>query len=305
MTEESTAAQNLAAAGLALGSVAILSFVDNFVGAIAEEAGLWQFLAVRAVFCLPILVIGARVLRLRLRPVSLPHVFLRSLAVSLGLLIYFAALGVLPVAQAGAGLFSGPIWVLILTSLVFRRRVTPLQLAAILAGFGGVLMVLQPDPSNLTGLSLLPLAAGMFYAMGIMLTRYCCAGESAVTLAAGIFTMMGLESLIVLLLLPDGATAGFALQGWVTPSARFLSLTLMHAAAAVVAVSLIAQAYRTGTPHFVAVFEYAFLVFASLWGLLLWDQATDALAWGGIAVIIGAGIAMARSQRRRVLSRDG
>ncbi len=46
------------------------------------------------------------------------------MAVSLGLLIYFASLGALPVAQAGAGLFSAPLWVALLAVVFFRQRMS-------------------------------------------------------------------------------------------------------------------------------------------------------------------------------------
>ncbi len=53
--------QNIVAAGLALVASAILSFIDNFVGAVAQKAGLWRFQLFRALFALPLLLVAARV----------------------------------------------------------------------------------------------------------------------------------------------------------------------------------------------------------------------------------------------------
>lgn len=296
------APRNLSAALFALGSTAILSFVDNFVAEMSRSHGLWQFQVVRAMMAVPLLILGGVILRQRLRPVNLPRLAARSLAVSVGLLIYFAALGTLSVAQAGAGVFSAPIWVLILSAVLFRNPVSVLQAGAILTGFGGALMLLQPDFANFTLLSLFPLGAGLFYGLGMLLTRFWCAGESPIALTIGIFLAMAGLSLILLVWFTFGEDADsteFVARGWEAITGYFLWLTLIQAVGAVVAVTLIAQAYRIGSPAYVAVFEYSFLIFAGLWSYLLWGQGTNALAWGGILVIIASGVVMSLLQRRQ------
>ncbi|WP_122076586.1 DMT family transporter [Pseudophaeobacter sp. EL27] len=292
------ATPNITAAGLALAASAILSFIDNFVFAVSQEAGLWQFQVFRSLFAVPILMVAARILRQRIRPVNLRGLALRSLAVSIGLLIYFAALGTLPVAQAGAGLFSAPLWVALLSVLLFRQRIGRIGAFAVMLGFAGALMLLQPDLQNLNLLSAMPLGAGFFYGLGMMLTRHWCADESPISLAIGIFLAIGLAGLIMLGVATLWPGEAFISMPWVAPSGRFLLLTLFQAGGAVIAVSLIAQAYRIGPPAFISVFEYSFLIFACLWGYLLWGTATNTLAWTGIAVILISGILMAMTQKK-------
>ena len=289
---------NIAATGLALAASAILSFIDNFVASVAEEAGLWQFQLFRTLFALPLLVLVGRMTGRTMRPVNLKGLMGRSLLVSIGLLIYFASLGALPVAQAGAGLFSAPLWVALLTVLLFRQRLGSLGGFAVALGFVGALMLLQPDFQSLTILSLMPLAAGFFYGLGMMLTRHWCADESPVTLAIGIFVTIGFAGLFMsgVVMIWPGET--FMSMPWTTPSLRFLWLTLFQATGAVIAVTLIAQAYRIGTPAVVAVFEYSFLIFACLWALLLWGAATNLLALAGIATILISGLLMALTQMK-------
>ncbi|WP_372803285.1 DMT family transporter [Paracoccus seriniphilus] len=292
--------QGLKAAGLALAASAVLSFIDNFVAAVSQEAGLWQFQVFRTLFALPLLILAARISGQGIRPVNLPRLALRSLAVSVGLLIYFAALGSLPVSQAGAGLFSAPLWVALLSVVLFRQNIGLIGTGAVLLGFVGALMLLQPDLANLTTLSLLPLAAGFFYGLGMMLTRHLCVEESAIALALGIFITIGLAAVIMLCVVTIWPGDAFISVPWVAPSGRFIWLTLLQAVGSICAVTLIAQAYRIGTPAVVAVFEYSFLVFASLWAFLLWGSGTNALAWAGIALILTSGMLMAQSRKGRV-----
>lgn len=285
---------NIRAAVLALFASAVLSFIDNYVARVAEESGIWQFQVIRTLFAIPMLFVLGFLTKQSLRPVNLAKLALRSLTVSTGLIIYFAALGTLPVAQAGAGLFSAPIWILLFSAILFSVRITAFQLGAILAGFAGVLMLLQPDPATLTLFSFLPLAAGAFYGLGMLLTPYFCAEESPILLALGIFITIGLISLILLIYFSLNPTenATFLTMGWVAPTGRFIWLTLFQAAGAVIAVTAIAQAYRIGTPSLVAVFEYSFLIFASVWAFLLWGTTTNALAGAGIGFILLSGAAL-------------
>lgn len=291
-----TSSPNARAALLALFASAILSFIDNFVYSVSLEAGIWQFQIVRALFAVPLLLIIAKVTSHNLRPVNMRKLALRSLVVSTGLIIYFASLGILPVAQAGAGLYSAPIWVLLFSSLLFSVRITMFQLFAIIIGFAGVLMLLQPNLQDLSKLSFLPLAAGLFYGLGMLLTPHLCSNESPLTLTIGVITTIGLMSLVFLFYFSIFPTENpsFLTRGWVPPTSRFLWLTMFQAFGAVIAVSCISQAYRIGTPSYVAVVEYSFLIFASLWAFLLWGTPTNTLSIIGIAIILITGAVLTK-----------
>lgn len=299
---------NLNAALLALAACAILSFIDNFVGEIAKQGGLWQFQLMRTLMALPILVIGARLLKMRLLPNNAGILALRSLIVSTGLMLYFAALGFLPVAQAAAGLFSAPIWVLVFSTVLFSRRLGFMQIAATLGGFTGVLMVLGVAPASLTLLTFVPLVAGAFYGLGMLITRHWCSSESPAAMALGIFLALGLFSLVALSYFTFWPVAGgetdFTLRGYQAVSGTFYWLTLLQAVGSVIAVSLIAQAYRIGDPAYVAVFEYSFLVFAAMWTLLLWGDLIGGKAAVGIGLIVmcGAFVALADHRKKRKMN---
>lgn len=71
--------QTMMAAGLALAASAILSFIDNFMAAVRQEAGLWQFQLFRTLFALPILLVAAQVSGQPVRPVNLPRLAMRSM----------------------------------------------------------------------------------------------------------------------------------------------------------------------------------------------------------------------------------
>lgn len=134
----------------------------------------------------------------------------------------------------------------------------------------------------------------------MLLTRKLASEESALCLALGVFITMGTASLILLFVttfIAPGGT-GFVFQGWEMPTFRFIWLTFIQALGAVIAVSLIAEAYRVGEPSFVAVFEYSFLIFATIWAFMLTGERTDMLSMLGIAVILVSGAAISAFNRR-------
>ena len=106
----------LFAAALVVAAMVILGLTDNLVVIVAEDAGLWQFHLVRAVFGLPVILVAARLSGAVLRPVRVWAVVLRSLLISLSMFFYFGALAFVSVAESAAGLFTAPIWVMLATS---------------------------------------------------------------------------------------------------------------------------------------------------------------------------------------------
>lgn len=296
--------RTLAAAGLILVYAMVIGFTDNFVAVIAGEAGLWQFHFSRTVMAMVLLLALVPVMGLRLRPRSWRAVVARSAIHGIGILIYFGALAFLPVAIVAAGLFTAPIFVLLISWLAYGQHIGPFRIAAVALGFLGVILVL--GPSALSGASLaavLPVAAGLMYAMGNIATRRWCAGESAETLLAGFFVALGVLGALgmaVLWLLPlpvpEGAD-GFLLRGMVWPSGVFLWWTFVQAAGSLLGVGLMIRAYQIADAGRVSVLEYVILPASAFWTWAIWGDTLSGMAWAGMALIVAAGMLIALRAR--------
>jgi drug/metabolite transporter (DMT)-like permease len=298
-TEASHSNRTLAAAG-AIGAFAlIIGFIDNYVQLIAAEIGIWQFHALRTLMVMAILLVFVPLLRLRLRPVSPRAVLARSLVHAAAMLLYFAALAFLPVAQAVAGLFTAPIFVLLFSRFVYGQKMGPVRVMAVALGFCGILVVLGQGPGLQGGFSIgsvLPVAGGILYALANIATRQWCSQESAQTLTVGFFLALGVFGLIgmaALALWPQTAAqgaSGFLLRGAVWPSASVLFLVFVQAIGSLIGVGLLVRGYQLAEASRAAVFEYALLPAAVLWGWLIWGEAPAMLALAGMALIVAAGL---------------
>ncbi|QUJ75474.1 DMT family transporter [Sulfitobacter albidus] len=285
------------AAASILGGMFALGITDNFVPLIAETGSLWQFHMLRGVMALVLLGIVAGVGLGVIRPLSWRAVLGRSLFTATAMLIYFGCLSVLPIGVVVAGLFTAPLFVMLISVLFLGARVGVIRIAAVLAGFVGALLVIQPDPRALDPVAFLPVLAAVFYAVGAVVTRVWCAREGTVALTAGFFAVLTVVGAIGLLILPAGGPAGpegFVLRGWVPNTPHLLFWTAVQAVGSIIGIGLIFRGYLLGEAGTVAVFEYSLLVFASFWAWVLWGQAVGPLALLGMVLIAGAGAVITR-----------
>ena len=295
--------RTLLAAFMILIYAAIIGFTDNFLRVIAEEAGLWQFHATRSAMALLILGFVALPLGLRLRPVNLPSVVARSLLHGLAMVIYFGALAFLPVALVAAGLFTAPVFVLLISRYAYGEGIGVWGIGAVGLGFAGAVLVLGPEAWAGASLpALLPVIAGALYALGNVATRKWCAQESAETLLAGFFAalgVIGLIGMVVLVLAPMVAvpgTEGFLTRGGVWPTAGFWFWTFVQAAGSLLAVGMMVRAYQIAEATLVSVFEYVILPASALWSWVIWGEVLTTAAMAGMAMIVAAGVMIAVSR---------
>jgi drug/metabolite transporter (DMT)-like permease len=296
--------RTLAAAGLILVYAMVIGFTDNYVQVIAENAGLWQFHFTRTLMAMALLIPVAMVMGLRLRPVNLRAVLARSSIHGLAMVIYFGALAFLDVALVAAGLFTAPIWVLLISRFVYGHAIGPVRILAVILGFAGVVLVLGPEA--MAGASLpavLPVLAGAMYAMGNIATREWCPQESAETLLAGFFLALGIIGAVgmtVLWFLPLEVPAGpegFLQRGPVWPSATFYFWTFVQAAGSLMGVGMMIRAYQITDASKASVLEYVILPASAFWTWVLWGKGLAPLAVVGMVLIVAAGSMIALRAR--------
>ncbi len=289
---------------LMVAAMSIIGVIDNFVIRVAESVGLWQFHLSRALLMLPLIAVLSILGLGTLRPRRIGVVAVRSVLITLAMLFYFSALALMPIAQALAGLFTSPIFVLLISALLLKQRIGPWRIVAVLLGFSGILCVLQPDPTSFDVKTLLPVAGGFFYALSAVVTRTHCSDESTVALLAAMVVTLGLAGaigLIWLALFPVGVPVGpdgFAIRGWVWPMQDALPWVVVQAVGSTIAVFMLIKAYQLGEPSYVAVFEYSVMIFGPLFAWVAFGQSVGQMQIIGIGMIASAGVLLGWRERR-------
>ncbi|MBT4567145.1 MAG: DMT family transporter [Marinovum sp.] len=288
-----------AAALTMMAAMLVIGCIDNFISLIAIDSGLWQFQVLRSAMGLPLIILASFLGFGTLWALRLWAVALRSFFVAFAMLFYFGSLAFMPLAQALAGLFTSPIFILLITAFILREPVGPARIFAVLLGFIGILLVLDSDWSTLNWISFLPVVGGVFYAMGAVATRQLCEGESTLSMLAMLFIIQAVIGALALAFLGqfeftvlEGA-AGFIQRGWVWPVSAALPFILLQAVGSVLGVGLIIRAYQIGTASYVAIYEYSVFISGPFFAWMLFGQTVTALQAGGIILIAAAGIVIA------------
>lgn len=220
---------------------------------------------------------------------------------------YFLGLAALPLADAVATAFIAPILVTLLSVVILGERVGPRRWAAVAVGMLGVLVMLRPGAGVIKPAAILVLISALCYAGSHMMTRRMRDTESAMTL--NFFVQCGfiVVSTCMGLWVGDGHLAGssdpslaFLFREWVWPPMPDWPAFLATGMAVGIGGLMMSQAYRTCEAGLVAPFEYVGMPMAIFWGVVVFHQWPDAIAWVGIALICGAGLyTFWRETRRR------
>jgi drug/metabolite transporter (DMT)-like permease len=205
---------------------------------------------------------------------------------AVGTLLYLVALMHLPLGNATAINLAAPLIMAALAVLVLHERAGAARWVAIGTGFVGVLLVIQPRAQGFNGWSLVCLAGTFFQASRELLTRRI---DPAVP-----SLLITLASALAVLVLAAGATA---MQGWQPVAPAQVARLALAAALLASGYFFIVNSMRHGEMTVVAPFRYTGLMVAVLLGWLFWGEVPNALAWAGIAVLLGAGLFLLRESR--------
>ncbi|WP_425041097.1 DMT family transporter [Primorskyibacter sp. S187A] len=282
-----------AAALSMLTGMAIIGAVDNTIAPLARDIGIWQFYFIRSLMSVPLILLAAWWGLGSVWPRRLWAVALRGGVIATAMVFYFGALAVISLPQALAGLFTSPIFVLLITAMVLGQKVGPWRIGAVAFGFLGILLVIEPWGDAPSVAMLMPVVGGFLYAFGVIATRTICFGESVLSMLLALFVCQGVIGLAALGVL--GAAEGdFVTRGWVWPMAPLSwAILAVQAVGAVIGVGFLFRAYSLGDASYVTVFEYSVFVFGAFFAWLFFGELVSATAAIGIALICGAGIVIA------------
>ena len=205
----------------------------------------------------------------------------RGLSGSVALALFFYCITVLPLATAVTLNYTAPLFLTLLTMLVYKDGFNLPLTAAIALGFGGVVLLLHPTLQHdqlLPGL--LGLISGFLAAIAILNVKQL--GQIGEPDARTVFYFSLTASLGSGVWLLFGNTHAITAQGFAILLGMGLSATLAQLA--------MTRAYRVGRTLVVGSMAYSTIIFASLFGMTLWGETLPLAGWTGMALIIAGGV---------------
>ena len=274
---------NFRAALLMMGSLALLSFNDVAIKAVAVVVPLAQVIVLRnAITSTALAFVLTRTrnaFRLDRRDWFL--VVLRAIGEAGAAYFYLEALVHMPFANLVAILQSAPFVVTLAAALFLGESVGWRRITAILVGFVGVLLILRPGTDGFDIYSIYVLISVLFITLRDLSTRRLSPQVPAMTVTFFTSTLVMLTYLVVGL-----GTPWVPMPGWT------LALTVAAAGLVLSSYVTIIHAMRIGEVAFVSPFRYTSLLFALVLGLVLFDEWPEALTLVGAAIVVASGLFM-------------
>lgn len=276
-----TLSPNLKGALLGLAGFAIYAVNDVFVKVLGQTYAPIQTLFFLVLFGFPValLMLVSDPAEASLRPRRPLWVALRVVGYLVNSLCGFYAFAVLPLAQVYSLLFTGPLMITLLAVPILGERLGAQRLGAVLVGFAGVLVVLRPGGGTELGLGHLA-AFGAAFGMAL-------AAVSGRKVA-------DVERSAVLLLYP--MLAAFVLTGAALPAVYrpvpldHLALFALVAALNFAATLTVIAAFQAGEAAVVSPMNYSQILWATVFGALLFGEFPDLMTLLGSLIIIASGL---------------
>lgn len=201
--------------------------------------------------------------------------------------LFFTGLRYLPLADAFAIAFAAPLFITALSVPVLGEHVGIRRWAAVVFGFIGVLVVVQPGTATFRVEALLPLGAALSYAIAMLIGRK---QTKYLTTSAILFW----PSLIAV-----GVTSMMMPAQWQTPSLPDFGLFIFMGVIGTAGMMLITQGYRFAPAAVIAPFDYSVLLWGVIFGWVIWRDVPGPNVWIGSAILIASGLYILHRETRK------
>lgn len=274
------AVSSLRAIVLMASSVAIFAAMDALVKDLGTRYPTLQVMFFRSLLAfVPIMLLVLHSGSLReLRMQNPTGHLLRSLVGVIAMFCFFYSYSRMPLAEVVAISFAAPVFVVALSVPLLGEPVGLRRWTAVVVGFIGVMIMLQPGPGLLKSIAVVPLLGTLFFALAMIVLRKLGRTETSASVA---FTFTLSCTLVSACALP------FV---WVTPGLLDLGLLVTVGLLGGVAQILMTVAFKHADIAVIAPFEYTAIVWATLFGYVFWSEVPGLNIWLGVAIVMASGL---------------
>jgi len=278
----------------------MMSIQDSLFKYFSDDQSLWQIITLRGLIAIPLLTIFATIKNQHhnlwiyaFKKWSL----LRSLFMTLMFLSMYTAMPFLNLSVIAAGIYTAPIFVTLLSAHVIGEPVSRQGWIAIIMGFSGVMIILQPGTDAFNLWTIVPVFGGFLYALSNVTTRSKCQTLPVVSLALSLNLVLLLTGAVLSVIMqfwqPAGELIGsypYLFDCWSDMGIAEWILIILLAILVIGIGMTLAGAYKSAQPSIVATFDYSYLIFVAIWDYLFFSNTPTGMTVLGMLLIVCAGL---------------
>ena len=223
--------------------------------------------------------------------------FLRVILFFFGFSSFYVSLTVLPLGFATALFFVTPFLITIFAHFFLKEEIGIRRWSAVVVGFIGVYITLNPDFNNFNYLSLLPILCAFCYSLSMIIIKKTSDKDSVYTQTFTFYLGAIIFSTIFYFLIGDGQyntsdhpASQFIFREWFVDLESSILFMVATGLTATVAFLLLFTAYSIASPAVVSPFEYSILLWSPLIGWIYFNEIPSLNTVIGIIIIVSSGI---------------
>lgn len=221
----------------------------------------------------------------------------RGILFPFGFLCFYLALAKMPIAEASALFFVSPIFMTILSRIIFKNKIGIYRISAIIFGFVGVLLIIKPQFENFDLVMLLPLLCAFTYSVSMIITKVTKDKDTTFQQTGHIYLGSIIIGILIYTIFGDyydniegSPSLSYLLRPWIFIEFNIFYKLIIISVFGTSGILCLIQAYRIGLPSVISPFEYTLLINSLVIGYFVFNETPDFYSMLGIALIIASGI---------------
>jgi len=223
--------------------------------------------------------------------------FFRVVLFFFGFSFFYISLTVLPLGTATALFFVTPFLITIFAKFFLKEQIGPRRWLAVIIGFIGVYIILDPNFSNFDYMSLTPILCAFCYSLSMIIIKITSEKDSVYTQTFTFYIGAIIISILFYFIISDGRyntidhpASQFIFREWFSNLENSILFMIATGFTASLAFVLTFSAYRVASPAVVSPYEYSILLWSSLSGWFFFNEIPDLKTIIGIVLIVCGGI---------------
>ena len=277
----------------------IVSFQDATIKYIYSSVSLYEVYLIRTLVSFVIIVFYLKITN---KPIVFytHYPLLTTIRVTLfffGFSSFYISLTIMPLATATALFFASPFLITIFAIFILKEQVGPRRWLAVIIGFIGVYVILNPNFNNFDYLSLTPVFTAFCYALSMIIIKKTSDKDDVYSQMFHFYILAIVISIIFYFYMGDGRfnnidhpASQFIFRKWFDNLEFTLPYMIFVGVIGASAFLCIFTAYRIASPAIISPFEYSILVWASLNGWFFFDEIPNQRTIVGMILIVCGGV---------------